>query len=222
MNLEELIEFANNPEPRCPVVLLLDTSASMSGERINQLNLGVKTFKEEVGKDAKASLRVEVAIITFNSSVNVSQDFITIDDFSPTQFVANGSTSMGKGIVKAIELVESRKATYKEHAIPYYQPWVFLITDGAPTDEWGKAAQRVKAEVRDRKLSFFVVGVQDADMSILREIASPKISPVMLDGLKFQELFRWLSASVTRVSSNKVGENQVELPPITGWAQVET
>ena len=27
-------EFADNPEPRCPVVLLLDTSGSMHGEPI--------------------------------------------------------------------------------------------------------------------------------------------------------------------------------------------
>lgn len=222
MSLEELVEFANNPEPRCPVVLLLDTSISMFGERIEQLNSGVATFKEEVGKDSKASLRVEVAIVTFNSSVQVTQDFITIEQFSPPHFSANGSTSMGEGILKAIDLVETRKVTYKEYAIPYYQPWVFLITDGTPTDEWKEAACQVKEVVAARKLSFFAVGVQDADMDVLKQIASSKIPPVMLDGLKFQELFRWLSASVKRVSSNKVGTKEVELPSIAGWARIDT
>jgi uncharacterized protein with von Willebrand factor type A (vWA) domain len=32
------VEFAENPEPRCPCVLLLDTSNSMSGKRIDELN----------------------------------------------------------------------------------------------------------------------------------------------------------------------------------------
>jgi uncharacterized protein with von Willebrand factor type A (vWA) domain len=32
--LEETVEFAENPEPRCPCVLLLDTSSSMRGAPI--------------------------------------------------------------------------------------------------------------------------------------------------------------------------------------------
>jgi len=40
----DAIEFAENPEPRCPCVLLLDTSGSMSGEKIASLNAGLQTF----------------------------------------------------------------------------------------------------------------------------------------------------------------------------------
>ncbi|MCE3202317.1 hypothetical protein [Paenibacillus sonchi] len=31
------VEFAENPEPRCPCILLLDTSYSMQGEGIKEL-----------------------------------------------------------------------------------------------------------------------------------------------------------------------------------------
>jgi hypothetical protein len=40
--------FAENPENRCPVVLVLDTSGSMSGNRINELNAGLQTFRDEL------------------------------------------------------------------------------------------------------------------------------------------------------------------------------
>jgi len=68
--LEELTEFADNPEPRCPCVLLLDTSGSMQGEPINALNNGLRAFKDDLIKDALASKRVEVAsdIIAHGSS----------------------------------------------------------------------------------------------------------------------------------------------------------
>ena len=59
------VTFVDNPEPRCPCVLLLDTSSSMSGARINQLNAGLKQFQKELAADAMASKRVEIAIITF-------------------------------------------------------------------------------------------------------------------------------------------------------------
>lgn len=216
------IEFVKNPEPRCPIVLLLDTSFSMSDEGIDQLNAGVATFKQEVERDTVASLRVEIAIITFNDDVQKVQDFVTIDKFIPPQLIAEGYTAMGQAIELALDEVEKRKATYKHHAIPYYQPWVFLITDGSPTDSWQSAAWRVREAVAAQKLSFFAVGVADADMPTLSQIAPPTIPPVKLDGLKFRELFRWLSASLKRVSTSKVGGGQVELPPISGWGQVNT
>ena len=44
--LEEAIEFAENPEPRCPCVLLLDTSGSMQGASIEALNQGLHTLRD--------------------------------------------------------------------------------------------------------------------------------------------------------------------------------
>lgn len=219
MSLEKNIEFVRNPEPRCPVVLLLDSSISMEGERISQLNAGVVTFKEEVKRDPTASLRVEVAVISFNDSVNVIQDFITVDDFVPTRLATKGRTVMGRAIAEALDMVEDRKAIYRDNGIPFYQPWIILITDGEPTDAWQNSASRVRQAVADRKVNFYVIGVQDANMSILRDISS---SAVMLQGLKFKELFKWVSASLKIVSSSRVGGGQAELPPITGWAQVNT
>ena len=67
----ELAEFADNPEPRCAVVLLLDTSGSMHGQPISELNAGLKEFENALKSDRLASLRVEVAVVTFGGSVKV-------------------------------------------------------------------------------------------------------------------------------------------------------
>lgn len=43
------VEFDDsNPEPRCPCVLLLDTSGSMNGSPISELNKGLQVFKDEL------------------------------------------------------------------------------------------------------------------------------------------------------------------------------
>jgi uncharacterized protein YegL len=64
-----LPEFANDREKRCPVILLVDTSGSMSGDPIEQLNRGLSFFKEDVLRDAQTSLSIEVAIVTFGGEV---------------------------------------------------------------------------------------------------------------------------------------------------------
>ena len=214
-----LPEFVENPENRCPVILLLDTSGSMSGQPIQELNRGLAAFKEDVMKDAQASLGVEVAIVTFGP-VKLTQDFVTIDQFTAPKLETDGVTPMGEAIEYALDLLEKRKQSYKDNGVLYYRPWVFLITDGAPTDAWEGAAQRVREEEAQRRMLFFTVGVQGADMNKLRQIAPPERPPVTLNGLDFRSLFVWLSTSMKRVSSGKVGE-AVALPPV-GWGQITT
>lgn len=120
--LEEAVEFAENPEPRCPCVLLLDTSGSMQGASIATLNQGLQTFRDDLARDALASLRVEVAIVTFDSTVTVVQDFVTADQFEPPTLTAQGLTYMGGAIHKALDMIQARKAQYRAHEWPSIVP----------------------------------------------------------------------------------------------------
>src|SRR5450759_849792 len=90
--------FTDNPEPRCPCVLLLDTSASMAGKAMEQLNAGLSAFKDTLTQDRLASLRVEVAVITFGAQATLVQDFITADQYIPVPLKAAGDTPMGAAI----------------------------------------------------------------------------------------------------------------------------
>lgn len=215
----DVSEFVDNPEPRCPCLLILDTSGSMSGRPIGELNEGLRTFASQLVSDGLAAKRVEVAIVSFGP-VQVESDFVTAENFAPPVLSAGGATPMGQAINTGIDLVNNRKAQYREQGISFYRPWIFLITDGAPTDSWKEAAARVQAGEEAKAFSFFAVGVQSADMNILAQIASRQ--PLSLRGLDFRSLFTWLSNSMSSVSRSQVGE-QVPLTDPTGpqgWAVV--
>jgi uncharacterized protein YegL len=219
--LEDSVEFARNPDPRCPCLLLLDTSSSMSGQKIAALNAGIQAFSADIEKDEMARRRCEVAIITFgNGGVSVQQPFITANQFEPPALVADGATPMGEAILKGVELLNARKAMYRRNTTPYYRPWLLLITDGMPTDHlWQNAARVVRQESDRNGLLFFPVGVEGADMAILEQIATPDRPPVMLKDVEFVKLFLWLSQSQKNVSRSSVGE-KVTLPSIDGWASI--
>ncbi len=207
------VEFAMNPDPRCACVLLLDTSASMAGEPIAALNASLTAFQQDLQEDPLARRRVEIALITFgHGGVMKIQDFVPAGDFVAPVLEAAGGTPMGEAMTVALDLVRDRKSEYKKNGIAYYQPWVFMITDGAPNPDspWREAARRAQSEISAKSLLFFAVGVADADKQVLCQI-TPRV--LMLDGLRFRELFLWLSQSQKRVSGSKPGE-QTALPEV--------
>lgn len=241
----EASEFAENPEPRVPCVLLLDTSGSMrevvdntgqeTGEtmqldgqtyrvvnggttRIDLLNEGLRTLKDTLASDSLASKRAEIAIVTFGGVVTIVQDFITVEHFQAPVLQASGSTPMGQAIMKGLELVAQRKAIYRANGVSYYRPWIFLITDGGPdpNDPWQAAAVQVKQGEASKSFAFFSVGVEGANLGILSQIAERQ--PVKLKGLNFRDLFLWLSQSMQAVSQSSPAD-KVNLPP-PGWAEI--
>jgi len=214
-------DFALNPEPRCPCLLLLDVSGSMAGKPINELSAGLKSFREELVADELASKRVEIACITFGGAVDVATGFETAPVFQPPWLKAQGETPMGAAITSGIELVRLRKEAFRSNGIAFYRPWIFLITDGAPTDAWAAAAEQVKDGEAAKAFAFFSVGVEGANMDVLRQISVRQ--PLKLQGLRFQSLFQWLSNSMKSISRSSPGDevplkNPTEGPD--GWAAI--
>ena len=265
--IPDQIQFAENPEPRCPCVLVVDVSSSMEGDKIEQLNNGIAAFARELKGDLLASLRTEVAIVTFAGVAEMAQDFVTADQFHPQRLSADegivieedqfyseplyvgdalaqelppdyvtedglycykapfrllGGTNTSEGINLALDEIEKRKRMYNDNGIDYFRPWLFLITDGEPTEEEetvSAVSARLKQAESEKRVAAFSVGVEGANMDILTKI-SPR-RPLMLKGLDFSSMFVWLSHSMSRVSRSRTDDEiTLDADGLKDWAAI--
>ena len=191
-------------EPHLACVLLLDTSGSMSGNPIASLNQAINDFKEQTSTDELAQKRVDIAVIEFNSTVAVIQEFTPLPQLPSISLSARGGTSMGAGIELAIDKVKERNRFYNDMGTPCFKPWIFMITDGAPTDDISAARQRILEEENKGKLKFWAVGVPGYTKESITSLTKRCIA---LESADFKGIFDWLSESMSIISVSRVGEN---------------
>lgn len=217
--------FADNRDPRCPVVLVLDKSESMNQVRpgessspIDALNSCLDVLTTHLSQDKLAKRRVEISFVVYSTEVEPATEFSTVDDGIILPLLkAEGITSTGAALNEALDAVEKRKEDYKQNGIDYYRPIVMLITDGLPTDSTKEASERLKKMQEDKKVAFFPIAVEGADMENLSSLSST--APLKIKGVAFDELFAWLSTSVASVSASQVGD-KVPLASPAGWAEL--
>lgn len=235
-NLLRVQDLVNNPTPRVPICLCLDTSGSMgavegdcvqTGEtifedgktwnvvtggtsRIDELISGVRQFYDAIKEDEMAVYSAEICIVIFNDDATCVMDFANIERQEELpELIASGDTAMGEGVNLALDLLEERKQEYREKGVDYYQPWLVLMTDGEPNgsrEELEKAIKRTTDMVNSKKLTIFPIGIGDETDMNTLNRFSPKRPALKLQGLKFREFFAWLSQSVSRVSQSTPGE----------------
>ena len=219
LTLRDNSDLLDNPSTRCACMLVLDTSGSMAGAPIDELNAGLQAFIEAVRDDEIASYAIDLGVITAGGSVKEVLPFTsasTIDGHDNLQ--ASGQTPLGQAVQLALERLEARKRQYKANGVAYYQPWLVIISDGAPTDAWQIAATQARQLSEQRRLVVMPVGVQGADLGILGQFSSRPAK--QLGGLKFREFFEWLSASMSRVSSSNSTSASVSLPKTDSWDSI--
>jgi uncharacterized protein YegL len=202
-----------NPSPRVPCILLLDTSASMRGGPIADLNDALRKFDDDLKDDAQLQLSLELGIVTFGPVAEVS-DFTPASGFIPPMLEANGpDTPMGAAILMAVDKLQARKAFYRSQHVSYHQPWLVMITDGQPTDPQNipAARSRVHDLEAQKKLVFIAAGIEGADMRVLSDLSVRPAVPARSSNLA--RLFEWLSASLSIKSASRPGD-QAALPPL--------
>ncbi len=205
-DMQDNFPVANMGEQHIAVVLLVDTSGSMYDGPIEELNKGLQNFYDALQKDSVALGRAEVCLISFNSSVNIELSFRPADQFDAPILKTKGTTAMNEGILTALNEIEERISIYKQNGVKYYRPWLFLLTDGQPSDmdKEAEAVQRLRTAIENKKVTYLPMGIgADADLEQLKKYypeQHPQKTTLSADVDGFANAFEWLSRSVSQIA----------------------
>ncbi len=198
-----------NPEtmsqPRLSVVLLLDTSSSMSGDKIKYLNEGAKAFIKDTLKDEVAASRVDIKIIQFNSTVSDVIDWQPVSNCeSEVCLSATGCTSMGAALNYAFDELLAQKSKYHQLGIPaHHRQILLMVTDGEPTDDVTSAVSRIAELERVNGLQVWALAIPGANVKKLKGWFERTLVNKTADTTQF---FRWMSKSMQELSKSRPGE----------------
>jgi uncharacterized protein YegL len=187
-------------------VFLLDTSGSMQvNDAIGKLNEGLRAFKTQTVNDTlfddHTKSCIDVALISFGPNVVLQQYFVPVSSMDPPLLFANGGTPMGGAINMALDIISQQKALYNELGTPYFRPWIFCITDGAPNDEYQAAAKRLRQMENEKKVLGYCVGVENFDRATMASIYNNE-RIFELNNLNFPALFKFVSSSLASVRNS--------------------
>ena len=209
---EPIPAIINSSEPHMALIFVLDVSYSMDGPPINQLNAGLNRFKAEVCQNKQTRDILDVAIIEFNDSFEVVQNFVPIEYMSHMQLECGGGTKYTGAVREALRMAEERSRFYKRSGTEPFKPWVIMVTDGAPLDDITQLANEVRAAQSSDKLRFIALGVGDYDP---RALALMTDVVFRMEGTDFTSFFDWVNKSMRSVSVTAPGDKP-KLPSLEG------
>lgn len=126
------------------IFFVIDTSASMKGKKMGELNTVMEELIPEIRRVGGADTDIKIAVLTFSGDVQWMYSIpISIESFEWTRLNASGVTSMGKAF-EELSARMSRNSFLNAPSLSF-APVIFLMTDGYPSDDYKKGLKLLQA-----------------------------------------------------------------------------
>jgi uncharacterized protein YegL len=192
--------MTNEYTRRLPVYLLLDCSGSMAGDPIIAVNEGLWMIYQLLLADPQALETVYISVIRFSDYAD-QYDLTPIDQFQPPTLSASGATAMGAALRLLIQSIEQDLLVNTPTRHGDYRPLVFLLTDGAPTDNYRDAIQKLKSLQGSQKPTIVALGCGNSvNKAMLHELTNDVFLMHMASPENIKGFFRWMSGSIIQTS----------------------
>ena len=165
-------------------------------EPITAANEGLGMIYRELIKDPQVVETVYISVIRFLDRAD-QDDLVAIDQFTPPQLTANGTTAMGAALHVLVDSIEQDLTLNTATKHGDYRPLVFLLTDGPPTDEYRSEIAKIQALRGSRRPTIVALGCGgQVDTAMLRELTENVYLMPTLNAETLRGFFKWISGSI--------------------------
>lgn len=185
-----------------PVVLLLDVSSSMSGDKIENLNKAVEDMLDTFAQEEKMETEILVSVITFGNEVELYVPYTKASQVKWQGLQANGMTPMGTALKMAKAMIEDKETTPSRA----YRPTIVLVSDGQPNDSWERSLEDFISQGRSSKCDRMAMAIgRDADENVLKRFTegTPHDLFYAENAGQLHEFFQRVTMSVTMRTQSK-------------------
>ena len=204
-------KFTTGTARPLPIILLLDCSGSMSGEKIKALNLAVRRMLNTLSKEESRISEFLVSIVTFGGDAKLLSGPTNATESQFGELKAGGGTPLGEALKLAKNLIEDKNRTPSRA----FRPVTVLVSDGAPTDSWESILNDLIMNGRSSKSDRMAMGIgpeayEGNGRNMLEKFISGTDHKVFEadEAEKIQSFFKLVTMSVT-TRSKSVNPNVV-------------
>ena len=180
-----------------PVILLLDRSDSMGGEKISTLNSAVNEMIESFKSAGQGEVEINLGIISFgDGGATYDLPLQPVSGITQIALSANGGTPMGMALKMAKDLIEDKETIPSKG----YRPAVVLVSDGAPNDNWQQPMENFISGGRSSKCERFAMAIRTRQEDpVLNKFLSGTENKVFLanEASKIRDFFKFVTMSVS-------------------------
>jgi len=194
------------------IFFLIDTSGSMKGKKMGELNTVMEELIPEIRRVGEADTEVKVAVLTFSTEVRwMYSTPIPIEDFEWARLRASGVTSMGAAF-KELSARMSRNSYLNSPSLSF-APVIFLMTDGYPSDDYREGLKELQSNSWYKFGLKAALGIgEEANDDVLAEFTGSKDTVVhAYSGTQLAQMIK-----IIAVTSAQIGSKSMTLSDDTG------
>lgn len=193
---------------RLPIFFVIDVSESMIGEPIELMEKGIENIVASLRQDPHSLETVYISIIAFAGKAKAITPLVDLISFYPPKIPIGGGTSLGGALDVLMHEIDSNVQKTTLEIRGDWEPVIFLITDGKPTDDPRHSVTRWQEKYAKNASMIAITLGLNADMDVLNEITNTVLALENTDKKQFFKFIEWVSASVKAQSQMIELENK--------------
>lgn len=187
------------------IFFLIDTSGSMKGTKIGELNTVMEELIPEIRRVGEADTEVKIAVLTFSTDFKwMYSEPIPIEEFEWVRLNASGVTSMGAAF-KELSARMSRNSFLSSPSLSF-APVIFLMTDGYPSDDYqeGLKALSVNSWYKFGLKAALGIGKEANDDMLAEFTGSPDTVVHAYSGNQLAQMIKIVAVTASQIGSKSM------------------